>query len=142
MTFKFNPFTKKLDITGSGSSSSSFVLLSGPFDATSSSAQELFTPTGDFVLSSIVIVATTVEGFVSSFDSLFVGTNAPDYDNLDISISGFGFENQLTYVGALPSYSSSTPVVPSGTPIFGIISGSPASATLFETTVYATGFYI
>lgn len=123
--------------------SSSLVLLtSATFDTKSLTAQELFTPTSDFVLSSIVILATDVQGFVASFDTLTIGTNSPSYDDLDITISGFGLDSSGNYIGALPSYSSSTPLVLSGTPIYGLVTGLASDATVFDVTIYAVGFYV
>lgn len=143
MPFKINPFTKKLDIYSSGGSGSSqFAVLSGSFDTKDSSAQELFTPAGNFVIQYVVLVATDIQGFVATFDSFLIGTNSPTYDDLDITISGFGLDTVDTFIGAIPSYSSGTPVVPSGTPIYGIISGAVSDATVFDVIVYATGFYI
>ena len=145
MTFKFNPFTKKLDYVGSGggpATNGTVVLQSGTFDTKLLTPQLLFTPSQNFILQTVMVVATDIQNLVTEFDTFTLGTNSPSYDDLDTNISGSGLTLVDYYKGANPSYSSGTPVVTSGTDIYGLILGAASDADVYDVVVYAIGVYI
>lgn len=116
MPFKFNPFTRKLDITDTGSSSSPslFVYQSPTIDFTQAGLTTIV------LTSSSVFVPTQytmycVSAVSPNSDSVFsIGYTAPDYDdlvaNLNFSLTTAGEFQTFTNFGgpkiAVPSASS------------------------------------
>ncbi len=147
MPFRFNPFTKKLDLvdTSSGpppSSEQVIVLKSSLADMTDTTPQLLFTSPSDgpFVVTSIIAYAQNIDN-ASVAPTYNIGWTVPDYDDLLIGASD-GILSTNQYIFQTPQGVAGVPSpIPASTDVY-VDSITPATADAYETYYYFMGYIL